>query len=146
MLFSAFLICFLLSINIAAAQPATNNSTNSTFSKALNDTYSYIETVNESAYLVFYPNLTNAYNLVSKATQEAKSSNITYALLLLREAKTSASRQETLIEQSATSAAYVALASIVVVALLMYFVMKPRKGVHSRPSGKKSSTIVKPIE
>ncbi len=117
----------LYSASCAQSAWAQTAAQNSSVANEINYTYSYIRMVNESAYLVFYPNLTQAYNLAKDANASARRGNTTYALELLKDARDSALRQYGIMEQGAGDAVYVMLALIAATALLMYFIMLPRK-------------------
>lgn len=72
------IILILLSIiPIAFAQSSIINGTSYTSAYAnqtINQTISYITAVNQSAYLIFYPNLTAAYSYINKAQKLSVSS------------------------------------------------------------------------
>ena len=53
---------------IHASQISSSNYTVAQANSTIASTYRYINSVNESGYLIFEPNLTSAYNYISKAS------------------------------------------------------------------------------
>jgi hypothetical protein len=94
---------------------------------AINSTSQYIESVNESAYLVFYPNLTGAYAALN-ASMNASHTNTTKAYALLGLARSSADAAQRRIFQYYSVSFYVlAVISIVLAAALYVLMRKPQK-------------------
>ena len=88
--------------------------------------------MNESGYLIFYPNLTRAYALVKEANTIASSNNTTQVFSLLQEARASAQDQENAIAANKTYAALVMIALVAAASYIMYFVMRPRVAAQKR--------------
>ncbi len=99
---------------------------------AINSTYSYINSVNESSYLIFYPNLTAAYHFISLA---GNATNQDSAYALLNEARSSAMEQETRINYYKAVSAYVLAASTIGLVALLALLM--RRMPARRISGRK---------
>jgi len=109
---------------IAAGAQSSNVSSNLTI--AINSTQSYIETVNQSSYLVFYPNLSTAYNDLALARNES-SINISDAYMLLGKAKGSAEEAQSRISQYKTISLYLLVIVGVILAFSLYVLMSPSK-------------------
>ncbi|MGD0729560.1 MAG: hypothetical protein ABR981_05785 [Candidatus Micrarchaeaceae archaeon] len=109
---------------IAAGAQSSNVSSNLTI--AINSTQSYIETVNQSSYLVFYPNLSTAYNDLALARNES-SINISDAYMLLGKAKESAEEAQSRISQYKTISLYLLVIVGVILAFSLYVLMSPSK-------------------
>ncbi len=117
----------MASLHAAAAQgmsfPDSGN-----FSQALNITYSYVNSVNDSSYLIFYPNLTAAYHYISLASNAPDQAS---AYALLDEARSSAMGQETRLNGYKAASAYILAASsiglVALLALLMRRIPSRRK-------------------
>ncbi|MCL4383710.1 MAG: hypothetical protein M1168_03250 [Candidatus Marsarchaeota archaeon] len=100
-LFSIFIyflpINFLNNLN----QPSLNliNLTNTSINKInlkllINQTSQYVKNINQSSYLVFYPNLSRAYSYLNKTENQNASNNISKTITLLNTARLSAFNQE----------------------------------------------------
>ncbi len=125
LIFAALLI---FSISFAqCAYAAQQQPMNSSVANQINYTYSYIQHVNESAYLIFYPNLSRAYALTAQANASTGKGNFTGAIALLQMAQDSAAQQYKIIEGSSTAATYIMLAITFATVSLLYFIMLPRK-------------------
>ena len=108
---------------VAHAQTPTISSGN--LGQAINSTASFINKVNQSGYLLFYPNLTQAYHYLDIAkTQPANST--AYAYSLLAQARSSAQSQLNAMNAYKTYSLYATVASAVVLAVLLYALMAPR--------------------
>jgi hypothetical protein len=92
-------------------------------STAINSTRSYVNTVNESAYLIFYPNLTAAYGYIDNAVNVSHT-NPAYAQVLLGKARESANAQLADIDRYKTWSFYVLAAVSVVLAVLLVKLMR----------------------
>lgn len=122
----------------ASAQSMGYSYGNSSIGQAINSTYSYIGTVNQSSYLFFYPNLTGAYNYISLARNESQI-NLTYAYLLLGKARASATLQQQLMLKYQQLSLSVLAALSVLLAAILYFFMRPvrqQAGPHRGGRGK----------
>jgi type VI protein secretion system component VasF len=104
----------------------------SNISAAINSTSSYIQQVNQSSYLIFYPNLTAAYNYLGMAKNESQL-NQDYAFSLLSKADQSAKTQQALILRYQDVSVYTLAALAVFLAIVLYIFMKPNKK-HKSPS------------
>jgi hypothetical protein len=113
-------ILFLASPAHAAA-PAYNGTN---ITQAINSTASYVNTINQSSYLVFYPNLTAAYRYLN-LSENASRTNPTYAYSLLAEARSSARHQQLAIQQYANLSLYLLIAIAIVLAVVLYVFMRP---------------------
>lgn len=68
--FGLFIITSILAIGLINTIPTSNtlkSIQNNTFIKNFNSTESYIQNVNTSAYLIFYPNLKQAYIYLNRS-------------------------------------------------------------------------------
>jgi hypothetical protein len=107
----------------SAANSTANAASNITL--AINSTRQYLETVNESAYLIFYPSLDYAYNALGAATNASKT-NITKAYAMLRIATNSAAAEQKCIDAYAADSLYaLAAIAVVLIAALYYLMRKP---------------------
>lgn len=97
---------------------------NSNLTSAINGTQQLIESVNQSAYIVFYPNLTAAYNYLQQARNQTNAANV---YLLLSKAKASALQQQARINQYRDVSLFVLSAILVVLCLILYIFMRPYK-------------------
>lgn len=92
---------------------------------AINSTRSYVDKVNQSAYLVFYPNLTAAYGYINDAANVSHT-NPAYAYALLGKAMSSAEQQLNLINRYRTESFYTLAAVSIILAILLNRLMKPK--------------------
>ncbi len=114
----------LLFATLLSSRAYSNASANMT--AAINSTSQYIESVNESAYLVFYPNLANAYNVLN-ASVNASRTNTTKAYALLHLARASAAAAQHQIDQYYSVSLYtLAISSVILAAMLYRLMRKPR--------------------
>ncbi|MDE1825837.1 MAG: hypothetical protein KGH61_04750 [Candidatus Micrarchaeota archaeon] len=135
-----YLILLLLfpAILLAGSQPASVAGTNYTSayaSSVINQTQAYLDTVNQSAYLIFYPDLSKAYSYLGQAReiyQSSPSGAIENAYL----ARSYATEQY----QSISAYRSASLPVVIILALLslawLYYVMKPIKKVGQRKINK----------
>ncbi|MCL4374091.1 MAG: hypothetical protein M1360_04120 [Candidatus Marsarchaeota archaeon] len=105
---------------------AHSANASASFSTELNATMGYISMVNKSAYIIFYPNLTAAYNYVSEA-KKAASTDPQRASALLADAKASASVQLSSIYRYRTESVVALAAFSVALAILIYLYMRPSR-------------------
>lgn len=95
---------------------------------AINLTRQYVDSVNQSAYLVFYPNLTAAYGYIGEAVNESTSGNISGAYRLLNLSVHSATTEEARIQAYAMESLAVLVAVGACTAALLYRYMRvPRR-------------------
>lgn len=94
--------------------------------QSINSTGNYIESVNQSGYLVFYPNLTQSYKYFYEAKNVSKTNPI-LAMQLLSQASQSATNQLNILNQKRQGSLYVMLVLTAIVAAILYVVMKPKK-------------------
>jgi hypothetical protein len=125
------LLAFVLSLSFAAAPAWAQSSFNSTTASYANETISnaayYIETVNESSYLVFYPNLTQAYADLFKAESIYNTSPavaVVYANKAIKEASDEYARISSYRNESAIAMAAI---TIILAALIGRLAMPVRK-------------------
>ncbi|MGI0100237.1 MAG: hypothetical protein ACREBH_00725 [Candidatus Micrarchaeaceae archaeon] len=123
----------MLSLCINAQYSTVNSSTG--IGVAINSTKQFISTVNQSSYLVFYPNLTESYMYLHMAVNESKS-NPGYAYILLGEAKASAQHQKQKLASYKTVSLYVLAAFTLVFAASIYVLMRPYRPKTGRKSSK----------
>ena len=122
----------MASVHAAAAAQGGSFPAYRNFSQELNLTYSYVNSVNDSSYLIFYPNLTAAYHYMSLASN-APDQGSAYALL--NEARSSAMAQQIKINGYKEASAYVLAASTIGLVALLALLM--RRMPSRRTSGRK---------
>ncbi len=110
-----------------AAANAQSTYGNMSLGESINSTASYINTINQSSYLIFYPNLTWAYKYLNLARNESHT-NATYSYLLLEKANASAEIQAQLLSRYQQLSALVLVALTVLLAAILYFFMRPYNG------------------
>ncbi len=115
---------FILSAPTAVAF-ASGGGSRQSINSSINSTTAYIQQVNESAYLIFYPNLSSAYNYLQKA-ENVSGTNATMAYVLLSEARASAAKQQDYLNGEKQVSAAVMAALTIITALLLFQVMKRR--------------------
>jgi hypothetical protein len=129
------LLAVLLALLFYGTAVGAQSSNNSNISAAINSTSSYIQQVNQSSYLIFYPNLTAAYNYLGMAKNESQL-NQDYALSLLSKADQSAKTQQGLILRYQDASAYALAVLAVFLTAVLYVFMRPskkRKSSSKRP-------------
>ena len=92
---------------------------------AINRTTAYVNEVNQSAYLIFYPHLTSAYNYISNATNISRT-DPAYAYALLAEAMSSAQQELNRINSYRTDSFYALAVISTILAIALYVMMQPR--------------------
>jgi hypothetical protein len=107
---------------LAHSQGANVSSTN--IGEAINSTAAIISKVNQSGYLIFYPNLTQAYSYLSLAKNESNI-NTSITLSLLAKASQSAQAQQALIDQYKMVSLYALVVFGFLLAALLIVLMKP---------------------
>ncbi|MGC8652288.1 MAG: hypothetical protein ACP5UH_03505 [Candidatus Micrarchaeia archaeon] len=107
-----------------ALQYASSAQPNTSFGGELNATIAYINMVNKSAYIIFYPNLTSAYAYISEA-KKAASSDPQNASALLGLAKASAEKQLMAVYKYRTESVIVLAVIAVILAIIIYIYMRP---------------------
>ena len=118
---------FAMLIFYSISAHAQNSSVaNSNLTSAINSTEQFIEKVNQSGYLIFYPNLTKAYSDLNVAKNQA-TVNPAFSYQLLAEAKNSAQSQENSIYQYKTDSLYVLMVITISLIIVLYVLMKPIK-------------------
>lgn len=126
----AIIAVLIFYIALAHAQISPSLSS-SNMTMAINSTASFISQVNESGYLIFYPNLTAAYANLNLAKNESMV-NPPYAYELLAKARSSAQSQENSINQYKTYSLYVLIFFAFVLVILLYVLMRPIKSSRGR--------------
>jgi hypothetical protein len=119
----AYLALGLLLLSSLLVSNALSQGSN--MSTAINSTLSYVNKVNQSAYLVFYPNLTSAYNYINNAINVSHT-DPAYAYALLHEAAGSAGQQLALVNRYRMQSFYVLVVVSAALAILLSRLMKPR--------------------
>ena len=114
----------LLSFTMFYSGAYSNGSANIT--SAINATRQYIEKVNESAYLVFYPNLDYAYNALGNAVKLSHT-NTTAAYALLQLATASAAAAQHRIYQYSLASFYALAVISVIFAVILYRLMRKQR-------------------
>lgn len=100
-------------------------------SASINSTRSYVDMVNQSAYLIFYPNLTAAYGYLDSAVNVSRT-NPAYAQVLLGRARESARIQLAAIDGYRTWSFYILAAASVLFAVLLERLMRPKPSRKAR--------------
>jgi len=117
----------------AAANAQSAAHGNASLAKAINSTASYVNSINQSSYLIFYPNLTSAYNYLSLARNESQT-NITYSYLLLGKANESAQHQAQLMFRYQQLSLLILIALSILLATILYFFMRPYRRSKRKPA------------
>ncbi len=125
-----YIILGMATIAMLLFYPATIHAQGSSISggdlgSAINSTASFINMVNQSGYLIFYPNLTQAYSYLNLAKQDSQS-NPGYSYLLLTRAKASAQAELNSIDQYRSDSLYILVIFAILLAILLYLLMMPR--------------------
>ncbi len=97
----------------------------------INSTLAYVNMVNQSAYVVFYPNMTAAYGYISKAENVSRT-DPAYARSLLAQAMGSAQQQLDRISQYRTDSVLVLAVVAVALVVLLNRLMRVRRGKTGR--------------
>jgi hypothetical protein len=118
----AMLIFYSLLIHTQSASISQTSINNS-----INSTAAFINNVNQSGYLIFYPNLSAAYNYLQLAKENAISGNVTYSYILLARAKQSAQVELESMDKYKTDSLYLLIASTIVLAIILYMLMMPKE-------------------
>ena len=113
LLLQVALLAVALSAAGAFAQQSGSNYTQGYANATISRASSYVESVNESGYLIFYPNLTQAYVYLNKA-QAAYIRSPDQAVAYANEAQASAAQQYSDIGEY-RYAAFAAMAAITVI-------------------------------
>jgi hypothetical protein len=126
-----FLVSILIAF-IALQSLGLQNYTPAQARAIINETTSFVNTINESGYIIFYPRLSGAYSYLSNATKIYNTSP-DLAVSFSIKAREIATEEENRIE----SYAYIAFVAMLIFTLsmlfLLYIYMKPikkaRKGI-----------------
>ncbi len=130
-LLQAMALSITLTVALHMAGAATALQANRSIAQDINATAAYLQTANESGYLIFYPNLTRAYALLNQARNYSQT-RPSYATLLLDESMHSAAKQISIIESYAYDATIAVLAMICVTIGALLFAMRSRPGSRLR--------------
>jgi hypothetical protein len=136
MLGMAILVMLFYYMRFSSAQAATLQNSNLT--NAINSTASFINRVNQSSYLVFYPDLKPAYSYLDRAKIDANNGNYSDAYLLLANARASAQAQLDRINSYRSVSFYALTAIAIALAVLLYALMLPKKHTSKHQQGRKS--------
>ncbi|MCL5093186.1 MAG: hypothetical protein M1128_01820 [Candidatus Marsarchaeota archaeon] len=115
------LLAFQANASSANSTIAINQSMN--FSHALNSTLGYLKLVNQSSYVVFYPNMKYSAILVQNA-KNASIKNPGMAYRLLNEARVNATEQLNAINKYEDISFLVMVALAIITGLLLMSIMK----------------------
>lgn len=118
------LFSFLALFAIANAQVQIGGTTREIANRTLNLTSNYVGLVNESGYLIFYPNLTQA-NADLASAQKLLNTSPASSVVLANKAANEAKAQYQLISTYRVEAFAVTLALSIVFALILGRLMKP---------------------
>jgi len=129
----AILLLAVLFYN-AYAQSYSPESMN--LSSAINSTKAYLQSVNTSSYLIFYPDLKVAYSDLYLAMNQSFS-NQSRAFALLNESMTSASAEQSRLNGYKNESAYILGGITVALGLALYVLMKPVRGRSGRAKAPK---------
>ncbi|MGC8647628.1 MAG: hypothetical protein ACP5SA_02285 [Candidatus Micrarchaeia archaeon] len=111
-------------LGFASAQAQPQNATTYNISAEINMTERYINMVNKSAYIIFYPNLTSAYSYLEKAENISRS-DPAYASELLYDARRSAGEQLASIYRYRNESVLALSVVAVILAIALYWYMRP---------------------
>lgn len=118
---------FVLAAAYAVPQQAlrlSNATIPSNLTAAINGTAAYVKTVNQSAYVAFYPNMTDAYMYLSDARSNASDGNYANAYALLGLARSSAHDQLQKINEYRYATLVVLAAILIALWMVLRRVMK----------------------
>ncbi|MEM3839271.1 MAG: hypothetical protein QXF01_01690 [Candidatus Micrarchaeaceae archaeon] len=119
-------LAIALPLSILLLQTNTVNYSGSNASAAFDHALNYVNYVNKSAYLIFSPNLSAAYEYLNKSN-ELSSSSPSEAIEYANKAIQSASEQYRTINSYRAYSFAAVLAFTAAVAAALYFFMKPVK-------------------
>ncbi len=123
---------FVIVVAYAASQQSglllANATLPSNMSAAIDSAAAYVNMVNRSAYVAFYPNMSDAYLYLSDARSNASSGDYANAYALLGLAKSSAAGQLQRINQYKYATLAVLTAFLVALILVLRRVMRPIGG------------------
>ena len=118
-----FILPLILFFNANSITHIQNNSiSNTSLSSQINSTLSYINQVNQSSYLIFYPNLSSAYNEINMARNSSNSITINH---LLESAKSSAEQQNNMLNNYRYISFIVMLILVIFSSILLYKLTLP---------------------
>jgi len=100
----------------------SNTTSNNIFNSSLKNTLSIINEVNNSAYIIFYPNLTSSYKYIKEA-ENISSKNLSLALSLLNKSKDNALIQEELLNKNKVFAFIITLIITIITIVILYFII-----------------------
>ncbi|MGI0141791.1 MAG: hypothetical protein ACREBF_04050 [Candidatus Micrarchaeales archaeon] len=131
---AAIILIFASMILISGAQAPTITAQNYTIAYAnqtINQTMSYVNLVNQSGYLIFYPNLSGAYAYLAKA-QNIYTTSPSSAILYANQAKAIAKEQYAQIGTYRTTSLAVMAILTVAFFIWLYGIMSPMKKIQNR--------------
>jgi hypothetical protein len=103
-----------------------SNQSSHIFNNNLKETLAIIDKVNNSAYIIFYPNLSNSYKYLQEAKNES-SKNLSYALILLNKSRENALLQESILNKMKVITFIIVLILTVITSIVLYFIIIPGK-------------------
>lgn len=127
----AFIAMLFLFLAVVQLHAQNTNVRSANLTNTINSTSSFLNTVNRSSYLVFYPDMSQAYDYLYLAENQ---SNESYSYALLAKARYSAKSQLDRINSYREISLYVLIASAAVLACLLYWFMRlpPAKTARKR--------------
>jgi len=136
-LFLAFLVLSVIPVfSYAQSEPVNISTVDKVYAnKTISEAQQYIDKINESAYLIFAPNLTQAYEYLSKA-EKAYNTSPEEAVLYAKEAMRAAATNYKKLNAYRLYSALVMLAVTVAFALLLLHIMRkvPKEGQNRKGS------------
>lgn len=120
-----------------------NDSVNaSTFNYTLANIANIINTINQSGYLIFYPNLTSAYFYLNASKNKSRTNySIAYSYLL--RAKNSAQQAQVQLGRYQYISILVSILLIAVLFVIIYMLMIPKKQYTYKGSSLKNRRLIK---
>ncbi len=119
------ILCMVLFAMPGISSIYSQSAINSTgIGASINSTTAYINKVNQSGYLVFYPQLSQAYGYLNQAKNQSKA-NLTESYFLLAKARASAYSQQQSLAQNERYSLYALVLISVFLAVLLYVLMAP---------------------
>ncbi len=119
----------LAAVIVGYAYPANSeyagSNTSKNISAAINSTREYLNIVNKSAYVIFYPNMEQPYAYLDGAVNATSKKNYSDAYSLLAKARASASEQKSIIYKYRSETFWIMLVAFIASLAVLYFIMKP---------------------
>ncbi len=116
-----------VSNSIAGNSSTPNQSAENVFSLQLNSTRVYVDMVNSSSYLFFYPDLKESYTYLNESASIYKT-NSSMAYLLLGLARSFASSELSRIDSYRAYSLAATVAAAAIFTVVLYLLMRPSRG------------------